>query len=233
MHKCRLIIIDPVTAFVDGMGTNSHEGVRRLFNRLTLVAKLHDAAVVVITHTRKEGGDSFLHRAIGSQAFTITSRVVYTLVDDPVISERRLLLPAKMNLLPPRAWVGRAFRIGGYQLHWEPEPITLTPDELRYLVARGIPTSDRLTETVAWLKSLLAAGPRPSREILDLAHAERIPRKLLFEARARAGVRSRLHGHERRWYSELTQNNEIPDAPPCTSHPGARDCPPPAPDKTT
>ena len=94
-----------------------------MFGRLVSVAKRHRLAVLMISHNRKERAESAYHRAIGSLAFTATARVVFTLVEDPAVSERRLLLPVKMNL--QRGGTGRAFRIVHNQLHWEREPVDL------------------------------------------------------------------------------------------------------------
>lgn len=200
---CRLIIIDPITAFIDGMSANSHDAVRRLFARLTLIAKLSDAAVLIISHNRKAGADSALHRTIGSLAFTIAARVVYTIVEDPTSSGRRLLLPAKMNLQPASNCPGRAFRIHEDELWWETDPVNLRADELKELLASGLATSERVLQVVDWLRKRLKDGPVPSSEIHELAGRCNIPRMLLFKAKARAGVRAVRDGVARRWMWEM------------------------------
>jgi AAA domain len=200
---CRLIVIDPITAFLEGMGTNSHAQVRRLLQRLTLLAKVHNAAVLVITHNRKEGADSVLHRAIGSLAFTVAARVVLTLVDDPAVVDRKLLLPAKMNLLPLSQCPGRAFTLEGGEVVWDPEPVTTRPQELQRLVAKGLATSDLLLDIAERLRTLLAGGPLPSLQVHEWATEHRIPRMLLFQAKMYAGIQARRDGDAQRWCWEL------------------------------
>jgi len=196
-HPCRLIIIDPITAFLDGMSANSHIAVRRLFARLTSIAKRFGAAVLLISHNRKAGGDSACHRVIGSLAFTAAARVVFGLVDDPAIAERRLLLPIKMNLRDGA--VGRAFHIADRRLEWERDPVSLRPDELKRLDSTGLATADRLQGVVEQLRVMLKDGPRLSREIHEEARRGQVPRLLLFAAKAQLGVRAFYDGRERQW----------------------------------
>jgi hypothetical protein len=200
IKDCRLVVIDPITAFMDGMSPSSHIQVRRMFTRLVSVAKRHRLAVLLISHNRKERAESAYHRAIGSLAFTATARVVFTLVEDPAVAERRLLLPVKMNL--QRVGTGRAFRIVHNQLHWEREPVDLRPDDLRRLTLSGLATSDRLQDVIDWLRRTLAAGPQPSSEIHEKASRNAIPRLLLFKAKAAAGVRARFDKQRNCWMWE-------------------------------
>lgn len=203
--NCRLIVIDPITAFLEGMGTNGHAAVRRLLDRLTKLAKAHDAAVLVITHHRKDGSGGVLHRTIGSLAFTVAARVVLTLVEDPAILGRRLLLPAKMNLRPIAQCPGRAFVIDDGRLRWDPEPISIRPDELQRLTAKGLATSDRLLDVIERLQRLLSGGAMPSLQVHEWAAEQRIPRVLLFQAKRHAGVQARRDGESRQWCWEFAE----------------------------
>lgn len=198
--NCKLVVIDPITAFLDGMSSNSHIAVRRLLARLGSVARRHQAAVLLISHNRKDGGASACHRVIGSLAFTAAARVVYALVEDPAIAERRLLLPVKMNLQQDAA--GRAFRIVEGRLEWEIEPVSLRPDELRRLAASGVATADRVDRVAAKLLEFLADGPRSSREVHEAAREQRVPRTVLFAAKAQAGIKARFDGELREWVWE-------------------------------
>jgi KaiC/GvpD/RAD55 family RecA-like ATPase len=202
---CRLIIIDPITAFIEGMGINSHIAVRKLLGRLEKLAKRHDAAVLVITHHRKAAADGVLHRTIGSLAFTVAARVVLTIIDDPATDGRRLLLPAKMNLRPIAECPGRAFSIEDGAVHWDPEPIRFRPDELHRLTTKGLTTSDRLLDVVDRLIGLLSQGPLPSLQIHDWAATQRIPRVLLFQAKAAANITARRDAEANQWEWQLVE----------------------------
>ncbi|HUQ69513.1 MAG TPA: AAA family ATPase, partial [Planctomycetaceae bacterium] len=123
MGDCGLIVIDPVSAYLGGTDSNSNVEVRRVLWRLGEMARSLGTAVVLVSHHRKAGAASVLHRAIGSLAFTAASRVVLAVVEDPAVGGRKLLLPVKMNLLPASS--GRAFRIEEGRVAWEPEAVPL------------------------------------------------------------------------------------------------------------
>ncbi|MBW3541311.1 MAG: helicase RepA family protein, partial [Planctomycetes bacterium] len=199
---CRLIVVDPLSAFLDGIDANNNMDVRRLLLRLSTIAERYDAAVLLVSHFRKASAPSALYRALGSLAFTAAARVVLTLVKDPAVANRRLLLPAKMNLLPEAH--GRAFRMHPGRLQWDPDLLYLSGDELHELTVRGLATSDRLSQVAEWLKELLADGRRPSTEITDLARLQQVPVKLLYAAKKPAGIRAVHDGRTGRWFWELT-----------------------------
>lgn len=215
MENCRLIVIDPISAFLDGMPANSHAQVRRLLRRLTLLAKARNAAVLLVTHHRKDDAGGVLHRTLGSLAFTLASRVVLTLVNDPATSGRKLLLPAKMNLLPIAKCPGRAFAIEDGEVVWETDPVDTRPDELQRLIARGIATSERLIDIVDELRRLLAQGPLPSLEVHQWANRRHIPRLLLFQAKSMAGIEAHRDGKAQSWCWKLqnspNQPKRLPD----------------------
>jgi putative DNA primase/helicase len=203
---CRLVVIDPISAFLDGIDVNSNMDVRRLLSRLGRVARMYDTAVLVISHFRKAAASMLLYRSLGSVAFTLATRVVLTLAQDPAVAGRRLLLPAKMNPVPEGLQQGRAFSIGVNELNWEPDPVELRPDDLRELTSRGVHVHDRLEETEKWLQKLLRGGRKPSTEVMQAAREAEIPTRLVYAARKRAQVRLVREAKDEdgvaRWYWE-------------------------------
>jgi putative DNA primase/helicase len=182
LPDCRLIVIDPISAYLGGGGNASGE-VRSLLVPLAELAHTRRLAIVAVSHLRKEQG-SAIHRTMGSLAFLTAARAAWVICEDPANSERRLLLPVKSNL---------ASRADGLAYTIEPktaesltpdspapspqpqapptqrgssDPINLSTDD--GLVGRirplGRPKCER-GEAAQWLKQALAAGPRPSREV--------------------------------------------------------------------
>lgn len=186
-----------------------------MLGRLATLARLHNAAVVVVSHHRKQSSDSILHRTIGSLAFTIASRAVLTLVEDPTEVGRRLLLPAKMNLRAADACHGRAFRIERDELRWDPQPIHIRPDELHKLAAKGLATSERVLDIAEELREKLAAGPIAAVEMQAWAIEQHIPRMLLFQAKAMVGIESKRDGKAKQWSWRLpspeSENDPLTD----------------------
>jgi hypothetical protein len=79
-------------------------------------------------------------------------------------------LPGKCNLSAPAP--GLAFRIVGDpgQLEWEPEPVEgVHADEIVAAARRDRPgpQGESLNDAVEWLRTALADGPRPARDLLD------------------------------------------------------------------
>ena len=214
MGGCELIIIDPITAFIDGMSSN-HSAVRRLLARLTTLARIHNAAALIVSHNHKRSGGGTLHRTIGSLAFTIASRAVLTLVEDPTEVGRRFLLPAKMNLRAADTCHGRAFRFERDELRWDAHPIHVRPDELHKLTAKGLATSERVLDVAEELREKLAAGPIASVEMHAWAIEEHIPRMLLFQAKAMVGIESKRDGKAKQWSWRLpspeSENDPLTD----------------------
>lgn len=206
MGDCGLIVIDPVSAYLEGTDSNSNGEVRRVLWRLGEMARSLGAAVVLVSHHRKAGAASVLHRAIGSLAFTAASRVVLAVVEDPAVGGRKLLLPVKMNLLPASS--GRAFRIEEGRVAWEPDAVSLTADEMNDLAASGLATLDRKAEVAKWLKDVLRGGAMASEELHRLAAAEQIPRKVLWGAKKAVGAKVVRDGKSGRWRWEMPK--EVP-----------------------
>lgn len=208
---CRLIVIDPISAFLDGIDANNNMDVRRLLTRLSTIARRYNAAVLVISHFRKAAAAMLLYRSLGSIAFTLATRVVLTLAADPAVAGRRLLLPAKMNPLPQSHQLGRAFSIGFNRLDWETDPILLPPDQLRDFSLFGMAVDDRVDEVARWLRSELKGQRRPSTELAAAAQKENIPMHVLYAARKRAKVHIVRDGQENRWYWEPGNIDVIQD----------------------
>jgi hypothetical protein len=203
MEDCRLVVIDPISAYLKGVDGNSDAGVRQVLLELAELARERNVAVLMVSHRRKEWSTVSLHRAMGSVAFTAVARVVLVLVEDPLERGRRILVPAKMALLAAAS--GRAFRIRAGRLEWEEEEVPLTADELNELVESDAIVSDRLRVTVAWLNNELLGERVTAAEIQERARRASIPFRLLLRAKKQLNVRSAFDGKKNEWYWELPQ----------------------------
>jgi hypothetical protein len=96
LPDCRLIIIDPISAYLSGNGNTSGE-VRNLLTPLSELAHTRRLAIVAVSHLRNQQG-SAIHRTMGSLAFLTAARAAWVICEDPANSDRRLLLPVKSNL---------------------------------------------------------------------------------------------------------------------------------------
>jgi hypothetical protein len=164
----RLLVIDPISAYLGAVSENANAEVRSLLRPLAEMAVSTETAIVLVSHLRKSKGSS-LHRIIGSIAFAAVARsaVVVQRVKDVGGQERRLV-PVKCNLEVTR--MALRFRVEKHPDYPQPHivwgteenhddvalpqepmgrPHALTPDEIETLdrcVALGPVTMDDLRE---------------------------------------------------------------------------------------
>jgi len=191
MPNCHLVIIDPVSAYLDGTDSNKNSDIRGLFTPLTELASRHKIAIVLVSHLNKNSGENALYRTTGSLAFIATVRSAYLVTKDKNNPERRLLMPLKNNIAKDNT--GLAYSILEAEnnqpiIAWESEPITITAEE-----ALAIPESnDERTETdeaVDFLLDLLANGAVKADECQTKARQAGIGKKPLRTAREKLGIK--------------------------------------------
>jgi hypothetical protein len=171
-QDCKLVIIDPITAYLDGTDSHKNADIRGLLAPLAEIAARHKAAVVCVTHLNKGGHANAMYRTTGSLAFIAAARSALIVIKDKDNPARRLVLPIKNNLGPDGS--GLAYCItqaenGAPVLLWEPNPVTITADEA---LAPPALDEDRTLEeeAAAWLRELLSNGPQDCTEIQRLAN---------------------------------------------------------------
>lgn len=168
---CRLVIIDPVSAYLGDADSHNNSEIRALLAPLGNMAATHRVAVVAVTHLNK-GQGAAIYRAMGSLAFTAAARAVWGVVKDKDDPARRLLLPIKNNIGNDRS--GLAYTLetseGGHAyVAWSEDPVDLTADDALATEGTPGPTPKERVECVGWLRESLARGPRPAKEMTDEA----------------------------------------------------------------
>ncbi|MGC9602247.1 MAG: bifunctional DNA primase/polymerase [Minisyncoccia bacterium] len=183
LPNCKLLIIDPISAYLDGVNTNSNSEVRGVMMPFTELATRHNVAIIAISHFNKSGMGKAMYRIQGSLAFVAAARVAYTVVADTDDKERRLFIPIKNNLIKSKDRTGLAYKIvdnGNNQplIIWEDKPIDITADE-----ALSLSSPDTEAADTDWaelfLQDLLAEGPILATEVSKAAKAANITPKQL------------------------------------------------------
>ena len=236
----RLLVIDPVTAYLGDVNSHRDSDVRGALAPLAEAAERAGVAVLLIRHLNKGTGGSALYRSGGSIAFSGLARVVLLaarLPDDP---DRRGLAVTKNNLAAFPQTLGYhlesagPFNVGLAAWHG---PISLTADDLVRPPAAQASTPAQ-DDAADFLTDTLAAGPRLAREVYAEAEAAGITERTLKRAKARLGV-----GAERRggpggsgawyWIGPETKGAKTPDPGPLSevSGDGAAGIAPEAPGK--
>jgi putative DNA primase/helicase len=173
LPDCRLIVVDPISAYLSGNGNTSGE-IRSLLVPLAELAEERRLAMLAVSHLRKQHG-SAIYRTMGSLSFITAARAAWAICEDPADSDRRLMLPVKCNLT--RRATGLAYKIESLHaddpseeapptIRWSDESINLSADDglLGRIRPLGRPKCER-GEAAHWLQTALAAGPRPTTEV--------------------------------------------------------------------
>ncbi len=181
IRGARLIIVDPISAYLGRADSNSNAEVRGLLSPLASLAARHSVAVLCVTHLRKSAGAA-VHRAIASIAFTAAARAVWAVAPDPSDAERRLMLAVKQNLGPNMS--GLAFRVqtqdGLPRLDWESGAVSLDANSI--LNTETHEDQSGRKEAEEWLRECLADGPIGAREAIRAANDDGISRSTLWRA---------------------------------------------------
>jgi RecA-family ATPase len=77
--NCRLVVVDPISAYLGGVDSHSNSDVRGMLAQLAELAARRRVAVVAVTHLRKGDGPA-MYRAMGSLAFVAAARAAWAIV---------------------------------------------------------------------------------------------------------------------------------------------------------
>ena len=102
-YGARLLVIDPLMAYLTGADASVDQEVRRALFKLSRLAERRECAVVCLRHLSKVGGDKAVYRGGGSIGIVAAARSGLVVAADPDQPGQRILAAAKCNLaLPPR-----------------------------------------------------------------------------------------------------------------------------------
>lgn len=204
---CRLLIVDPISAYCGRTDSHKNAEVRSLLRPLGDLAAKHNVAIVAISHLRK-GDGAAIYRSMGSMAFTAAARAAFAVCRDPDDDGRRLFLPVKNNLGDDSGGLG--YRLIGEgttpAVVWDAEPETRTADDIMTEASARRSAGNQGAEADALLQELLADGGKPSREILEAAREHGISEKGMRKAYADAGGKPRKAGMNRGWIWDWPAN---------------------------
>ena len=205
--NCRLIIIDPINAYVGPGDSHFQTVVRKVLAPLARLAAEKRIAVIAIAHLRKNEGDA-IYRAAGSMGFVASARAVWSVSRDPENPSRHLLLPVKNNVGP--AACGLAYTIqptgplAAPALLWDATPLAAKPER-----KRSAPPSAERVEARQWLRQALANAPRPATDVIEEGQQHGFLRRTLQRAFHELDGHTAKRGlHQGWWWSLADQSAE-------------------------
>jgi len=94
----RLVIIDPISAYLGETDSHNNADMRGVLAPLSAMAAKHGVAVVLVTHLNKSKDQEPIARVIGSIGLIAAARAGYAVVKDEKKPEVRYFLPIKNNI---------------------------------------------------------------------------------------------------------------------------------------
>lgn len=202
----RLLVIDPVSAYIGQVDDHRNSEVRGLLRPLADLAHETGVAIVLVTHLNKGVGEA-INRVIGSIAWAAAARAAWAVIRDPDDEKRRLLLCLKNNI--GLESLGMAYRIASPpgegdlaalsavgRVEWESEPLSVRADDVL-----GAPRGEGVldlaparAEAVGFLRELLKHGPVASEQIKIEAKSADVKWASVRRAKETIGIVARKVG---------------------------------------
>jgi hypothetical protein len=212
MLDCRLVIIDPVSAYLGSVNSDKDAAVRGLLAPLADLASRYRVAVILVQHANKSQGTKALYRPGGSIGFVATARAAWVLGADPGNERRRLLVPLKCNLAPSAT--GLAFEIESVEVagsdsvgraRYLNEVVSVSADELLGSDTGRTSSQSAVGRAKSFLVERLADGPVLSTELEEAAKAAGISVASFRRAKTDLGVEAVKEGFDGGWACALPE----------------------------
>jgi hypothetical protein len=198
LDDCRLVVIDPITAYLGGKDSHNNAEIRELLMPLSALAARTGVAVLAINHLNKANQGPAIYRAMGSVAFAATARSALAVLRDPCDAEARVLVSLKNNLASTAA--GLRYRVvsttnrQAARVSWENTPIRMTAEEIMSATAQAQSAGAATAEACDWLLAALKDGSQSAAELKSLAKNDGIRERTLLRAKGRLGILTRRQG---------------------------------------
>jgi len=225
----RLIIIDPITAYLGNGDGHSTSDVRGLLAPLMDMASRHKFAVLAISHLNKSGGDDAVTRVTGSLAYVAAARAAYVVGRHPTDDNARCLAPLKNNLGDDKTGFGyrvvNAISHDGFdtsRIEWLGAIEVSADDVLSKPAGKpvDIEANSAKGDAAAFLFDMLKDGPIASTDVYEQAEAAEIAKRTLTRAKKALHIRSVKIEGASGWYMKLPERKKPDSGQECqsTSH---------------
>lgn len=204
----KLVIIDPVTAYLGKIDSHKNAEVRGVLGPLCDMTARARVATICNTHFAKGDNKSANAKIIGSVAFVNQVRMAIVVLEDAHNPGRMLFIPSKTNI--SRLKEGLAFRIEqrlvgpeqdiiATRVVWESEPIAVTADEVVSTLSENGEQKSAKAEAMEFLERELVDGPVMAANIRARARAAGISEKSLRAAKQELGIKPQKSGFDGGW----------------------------------
>jgi putative DNA primase/helicase len=192
LGDCRLIVIDPVSAYMNGTDDHRNAALRGVLTPLKRLAERLRAAVVLVSHATKGGSGNAKHRVLGSIAYVGACRANHFFIADPhdPTGRRVLMLDNGGNVSAPARTLAYVIENGakGARVEWSDEPVAITIEEaLRPKSPHSLNgrQAGAPLECDGWLRAFLADGVKSAIIVFDAGNTAGFSRNQIRRAKNR------------------------------------------------
>jgi len=189
----RLVIFDPLSAYLGDVDSYRDTEVRGMLAPVVLLAEKYKVAILAVLHMNKKQSQNAIYRVPGSIGFAGAARAIWYVANDGEAEGRKLFSGMKSNLSPKDIRdLGLAFRIDN-KVIWEDVPMRKTTQEiLRDQEDEGRKKPIELA--MEFLKETLKDGPVAQTEIEDMVEDEDFGWSTVKKAKKRLKIESDRKG---------------------------------------
>jgi hypothetical protein len=189
----KLIVVDPLQSYL-GAKVDAHRSneTRPILDGLVRIAREHQAAVLLLRHASKAGGNRAIHRGLGSIDFTAAVRS--ELFAGTTQDGRRGLVHIKSNVGPIAPALGYEITAGDPEgtvyaagfFRWLDETEITAAD----LVQPDSESGDRIAEAKEFLEGLLRDGPQSVKTLQRESRAAGLAWRTVERAKTQLAIRA-------------------------------------------
>lgn len=167
----RLLIVDPLMAFLCGPDANKDQEIRRVLYKLSKIAEKHRCAVVCLRHLNKGNGQKAIYRGNSSIGVIGHARSGILVAEDPDDDTRRVAAITKCNYTAkPEALqfvlqpVGEVCKIGWCGTTAYKADDLVAPKQTEEQQAEKMEAASKTNLAKQLLQEYLSTGPKPVKD---------------------------------------------------------------------
>ena len=199
----RLLILDPLSAYLGVKDSHRDADVRQVLSPLTDLAARHGVTIMGITHLSKAAGNSAMARFMGSTGIIAAARAAFLVTEH---EEQLMMLPVKNNVAPKQG--GLTYKIVSKTI--ERGIVTsciewtgLTDINADEALNQQRPSAPKMTEAMEFLETQLSHGPTLQKHIEKAADRNGIAWASVRRAKTQLEIKSHKDdfGGGWKWYT--------------------------------
>lgn len=202
----KLLIIDPLNAYMGGVDTHKDSDVRTVLTPLKTLAERHGIAIICVRHLTKSPRENAKHRGQGSIGFIGAARTAYLVGINPRNKSQSVIACVKNNIAKKLPALAFEITQSG-KFEWKGEVPNLDADALLGAQTKdGDGDKSAVDEAKAILHEILAGGPKPIKQAMKEAKDAGIAPRTLRRAREEMNIPWSTENNQRVW-TLPTQDN--------------------------